>query len=393
MATPKVKILYVITKSNWGGAQRYVFDLATNLPKDTFEPIVVTGGDGALAEKLKRSEIKVITLPTLQKNNNFLSVVFSPLNIGAFFQLVAIFCKERPDVVHLNSSKIGGLGAVAAFVSKLITKNYKLKTIFTVHGWGFHEGRPYWQKVFIVFSSRLAALFQHHIIHISKKDLAATHSYGIIPQERAEYIPLGIYQEPMSSPVGSRSFFCKKIGIKKDGLWVGTIAELTKNKGLNYLVDAVNQIKFKIQNSKFKIVIIGEGEERENLQNQIRALGLENTVHLAGFVPEAARYLKAFDVFVLPSLKEGLPYTILEAMHAGLPIVATSVGGIPDVIEHKKNGILVPPGNPTLLADAITTVFADANLQKTMVGNAVKNRGRSSLSDMVRKTNSLYLIT
>lgn len=116
-------------------------------------------------------------------------------------------------------------------------------------------------------------------------------------------------------------------------------------------------------------------------------------MHLAGFVPEAARYLKAFDVFVLPSLKEGLPYTILEAMHAGLPIVATSVGGIPDVIEHKKNGILVPPGNPTLLADAITTVFADANLQKTMVGNAVKNRGRSSLSDMVRKTNSLYLIT
>lgn len=114
-------------------------------------------------------------------------------------------------------------------------------------------------------------------------------------------------------------------------------------------------------------------------------------MHLVGFVPEAARYLKAFDIFVLPSLKEGLPYTLLEATHAELPIIASAVGGILDVIEHEKNGLLVPPKNSSALAGALSILLANRAKQEYFAKNAAKKiRERFLFSDMIRKTIEIY---
>ena len=118
---------------------------------------------------------------------------------------------------------------------------------------------------------------------------------------------------------------------------------------------------------------------------------LEDTVHIAGFIPDAARLLKGFDVFVLPSLKEGLPYTILEAFSAGVPVVATSVGGIPDIVEHQKNGLLVPPADPAALANAIAALSLDPEKREEFGRNTKqKSRERLPLSEMLEKTIALY---
>ena len=126
MVMGKKKILYVITKSNWGGAQKYVYDLATNLPQDKFDAAVVVGGRGPLTDQLREAGVRTIILPTLQETNSLGGVLFAPVNFRALFTLFNIYRKERPDVIHLNSSKIGGLGAVAAKVASLAIGHWSL---------------------------------------------------------------------------------------------------------------------------------------------------------------------------------------------------------------------------------------------------------------------------
>ncbi|MDO8500030.1 MAG: glycosyltransferase family 4 protein [bacterium] len=375
----KKKILYVITKSNWGGAQRYVFDLATNLPKERFDVAVAAGGNDELIQKLNKSGIRTISLPHLQKNIN------TPKELLSFYSLFKIFIKERPDIVHLNSSKIGGLGAIAARFAGVP------KIIFTAHGWAFHENRPWWQQMVIIFLSWIAALFQDKIIHLSKKDIASTLKCHIANPQKILYIPLGIIPPVFLEKKQAREILFQKIRrvIDPSAILIGTIAELTKNKGLAYLVDAIN----KLQTTSYKLqaIIIGEGEEKENLQKQINSLGLQNLVHLAGFIPNAAEYLRALDIFVLPSVKEGLPYTILEAMNAELPIIATSVGGISDIIETQKNGIIVRPQNIAELALSITELIKNPDLRLNLGENAHKEvLEKSTLEKMLAKTQEIY---
>ena len=383
MKSAKNKILYVITKSNWGGAQRYVFDLATNLPRERFNIMVAAGGNGHLISKLKEAGVATITIPHLERDINPLKEALS------LWSLFKIFRRERPDIVHLNSSKIGGLGAVAAQLAGVP------KIIFTAHGWAFQEPRTSWQRASIIFLSWLAARFQNHIINISKKDFDATLAWRIASAKKTAFIPLGIKRPKLLPKEEARKFISEKSGFRSMGqtTLIGTIAELTNNKGLNHLIDAVNQVKIQNPKSKIQTIIVGEGEKRERLQNQIHALGLEDTVRLAGFIPDAAQYLKAFDVFVLPSLKEGLPYTLLEALSAGIPAIATSVGGIPDVIRDGKNGILVPPKNATRLAGAIAEVIRNSDKRALLMRDIEESApGKDSFETMLAKTTELYEI-
>ncbi len=387
----KKKILYVITKSVWGGAQKYVYDLATHLPLDQFDVTVITGAGGPLVDKLRAAQIKTIPLPTLQESSGFSSVVLAPINIVALFRLVAIFKKERPDVVHLNSSKVGGLGAVAAKLASWVTGS-RCRVIFTAHGWGFEEDRPRFERAAIWFLSWLASIFQDKIILIDTADYRAARRF--IPERRLILISNGIEPIEFIPAEAARQFFAKATGRDATAgrVLIGTIAELTNNKGLTHLIDAVNLMRYQVSGVRCQVIAVGEGEERKNLENRIRSLGLEGTVHLAGFVPEAARYLKAFDVFVLPSVKEGLPYTIMEAMAAGVPVVASRVGGIPDLIEHGKSGILVPPKDPNALAQALLDL-----LDRPERGRSLAQKARARLENdfrldaMIARTQAIYL--
>ena len=141
-----MKVLFVITKSNWGGAQRYVYDLATALLRENYEVAVAVGGQGLLAENLKMAGIRVVGIPHLERDVNFFKELFSTL------YLWKIFKSEQPDIIHLNSSKVGGLGAIAARTLKLWDSwdrkgtgraEWNPRIIFTVHGWGFNERREF----------------------------------------------------------------------------------------------------------------------------------------------------------------------------------------------------------------------------------------------------------
>ena len=399
------KVLFVITKSNWGGAQRYVYDLATHLPQETFDPVVALGGSGMLKTRLEEAGIRTISIPSLERDISLIK------ELRSLKYLWHTFHQEHPDIIHLNSSKIGGLGAAVAFFYQLAA-NYKLKTIFTVHGWAFNEDRSFVVRYVMRLLQWVTVWFCHYVIIISNRDFRQALHLPLVKRTKFIFIPLGIAQESLSflPRKAAKKELAARLQVPARHLnaLVGTIAELTKNKGLEYLIEAIadvmrsqnqnQELKSKTNsqqpqtiNYKLKTIIIGEGEERKKLEILIQQYGLRETVFLAGFIPDAAQYLKAFDLFVLSSLKEGLPYTILEAMRAGVPVVGSRVGGIPDLIEQEGTGIIVPPKNPQDLSGAIQRLLDDKTL-RTKFGKQAHKRAqeRFSFDTMLSATIRLY---
>jgi len=298
----KRKVLYVITKSNWGGAQRYVFDLATNLPKQDFDVSVILGGDGLLAQKLQQEKTSVYRSLFMQRDMSMLA------DIKSFFELYRLFKQIQPDVVHLNSSKAGGVGALAARMAGV--KNI----IFTVHGLPEDEPRGVLARLLIKVATRLTFALCDKVITVSKDNQRRVRGSVLI------YNGIG----PIVFGTGDtiRSAFPPGVTI------TGTIGELNKNKNQVALIEEAKQ------NPNMYVAIVGEGEMRSKLERLINKYNLNNRVKLFGFLP-AAEVLKGFDIFALPSLKEGLPYVLLEAKQAGLPIVANRVGGIGEILDAK----------------------------------------------------------
>lgn len=379
--TDKKKILYVITKSAWGGAQRYVFDLATNLSPDRFEVTVAAGGAGPLLEKLQKMSIRTIKLPGLQRDINIWK------ELASFWYLFKIFCSKQPDIIHLNSTKVGILGAIAVKLASFITRHSSF-VIFTVHGWSFKEDRSRPVRSLFFLASWFSSFFQDKIILINTADYHTARRF--IPQRKLTLIRNGISRIDFLPRDQARAFFTKKIGreFASDATLVGTVAELTKNKGLEYLIEALGQLRTQ---RKFLAIIMGDGEEKNILEHKIKELNLAGVVFLQGFVTEAARLVKAFDIFVLPSLKEGLPYVIMEAQNAGLPIIASRVGGLPDLIENGKDGILISPASCLELKESIAKLLDDKLLRSELGFEAYKKfRNKFGLPDMLRSTISVY---
>jgi len=392
----KKKILYVITKSNWGGAQRYVYDLATNLPKDRYEPVVVIGGFGALKTKLEETHVRVIPLSYLGRDINIF------YDVAVLASLTWLFLKEKPDIVHLNSSKIGGLGALAARSYNGIQKAKKLsavinyspstKIIFTAHGWAFNEPRNYLSKKLIIFLSWITIFLSHHTITVSKQDTLRVHNMPAV-SDKGSCIHNGIPEKKLISKKEARAaLFGGHLSPMppKEALWIGTIGELTRNKGLSYAIEACDTLKKK-PSSPFVYVIIGEGEDKYKLANTIRKHDLTREVSLVGFKKDASSLLQAFDIFLLPSIKEGLPYVVLEAGLAGIPTVASAVGGIPEIMSDGKSGILVPPKDHQHIAQAIEFMMTHREKAREF-GMHLRERvsTKFSLQSMLANTLKIY---
>lgn len=356
------KILFIVTKSNWGGAQRYVFDLATHLPSRRYEAVVAAGGDGILFQKLQSAGVRTIPIPAFRRD------IYIGKEFRSFFNLIRILRREKPAVVHLSSSKAGGIGAAAARIYRFFPGARRPLVVFTAHGWGFNEPRRYLARIAIRALSALAGIFQDIVICINAAD--AESASRLIRKKKIVLIPNGIGRfTPLARDEARREL--SQLGAREISpaeFLIGTIAELTKNKGHEYLLDALALVR--THGIRIRTIWIGEGELKEILKEKIRVRGLEKTIFLAGFLDDARKYLPAFDVFVLPSLKEGTPYTILEAMHAGVPVIASRAGGIPDCIQDGKTGILVRPADAKELTAAILRASQDATLLESLAKNA-----------------------
>jgi len=376
----KRKLYICITKSNWGGAQKYVFDIATNTPRDQFDTTVLLGGDGDLKIKLENIGIKTILLKNSQRD------IDTKKDFSLLLELIDLFKKEKPDIIHLNSSKMGFAGALAGRIAGI------KKIIFTAHGWAFNEDRGFISKIFFRILHISTVLLSHKTIAVSE---ITKNQLGKIFDKKFVVIRNGVKDIKLIDKESSRDFILQKIIEKNPNIknipllkykWIGTISELHKTKGINYAIDAVSKIK-----SNIIFIVIGEGEKRRELEEQIIKLGLANKVFLVGKVDMASSYLQALDIFTLSSITEALPYVLLEAGYAGLPIIASNVGGIPEIIENEKTGILVEPRHQEEIKTAIENLLKNPD-KSTLLGENLKNKISKNFAqkNMLEKTFNLY---
>ncbi|MCR4284232.1 MAG: glycosyltransferase family 4 protein [Parcubacteria group bacterium] len=372
----KKKIIYLITKSSWGGATRYVFDLATSLPKDDFEVMVLSGGGGILNEKLKYAGIKTVSIEKLSRDINLFA------EIKVFFSLLKLFRKERPDVVHLNSSKAGGLGVLSAKIAGV------RNIIFTAHGWAFNEDRPFWQKTLIKIFVWVTLLLADNIICVSEATKENIKNFPFV-YRKTRVIYNGIPDFDLLEKNEARTALknISMIDLPSEAIWIGTLSELHKNKGLEYAIKAISLLR----DYPIVFLIIGGGELKINLEEMIKKEKLEQKVILLGFIDNAKRYLKAFDIFLLSSITEAFPYSIIEAGFVGLPVVSSSVGGVRDVISSDC-GVLVKPADYNSIKIELESLLKDKE-KREKLGVNLKQKIENSFSfkSMITQTTGLYL--
>ncbi|OGE83044.1 MAG: hypothetical protein A2846_01690 [Candidatus Doudnabacteria bacterium RIFCSPHIGHO2_01_FULL_49_9] len=356
----KTKILLVITQGELGGAQRYVLDLATHLnspqsplklrggEKGSYEILVAMGAEQPrLGQLLVKKGIKVEYLKYLVRNIN-------PLHdLLAIWQLKKLIKAFQPDIIHLNSSKAGVLGSIAGGLAG------NRNVIFTAHGFAFLE--PHLFKFIYFWAERFATRFRRKIITVSEFDRQTAIKNRLCSPEKLITIHNGI---------DSKKIQISNIKFQPSSkITIGTIAHDYPTKDL-----ATLRAAFAILKSEFN-----------NLQLQIIGRGSE-----IGEVDDAAAELGKFDIYVCSSVKEGFPYSILEAMAAGLPIISTAVGGIPEAITDGTEGLLVPPKDPQALAAAIKKLILNPTLAEQLGAAAQKKVQEFSLDKMLSETVKVY---
>jgi glycosyltransferase involved in cell wall biosynthesis len=370
---PRKKVLFVVTKSNFGGAQRYVYDLATRLPRDKFHVAVACGPDadghtGHLSFLLEKKEIPTIEIPALTRDVRIVD------DIRAFFALAGLFRAEQPDIVHLNSSKAGGLGALAARLSGVP------RIVFTIHGLPADEERPRIQRAMIAFATWLTAALAHRTITLSQDAFERVRRLPFL-FKKTSLVYNGIEPVEFLTPSDARKQLRAIDPAIPDGFLLGSIGELHANKGFDLAIDALPP--------HLHFVVIGAGEEKEALMARAKDNGTTDRVHFLGFVPDAARYLRAFDAFLLPSRKEGLPYVLLEAALAHVPIIASDIPGVRDVVLPDFTGILVGR-TPAEVVSAVGRLQDPALVQSLTEEMATRVRTVFSMQQMLAKTVACY---
>ncbi len=385
-----MKVLILITKSNWGGAQRYVYDLATHLNPQSFDVEVYTGSPGPLVDRLKEAGIKAEGTLAVGRDVSLRE------DIKAFFDLMRLLKNKKPDVLHVNSSKIGGLGALAGRLMKVP------HIVFTSHGWAFNEDRTFFLKTLIRISYWIIFWLSHETIAVSDATKSQVENWPLIG--KITTVHNGIESSSVFSKINARHELSKmhptfaqalSSAPARSLIVVGSIGELHPIKGFDYALEGISLLiqKYKNQGIPKKIVyaIIGDGEKKAHIENRIKELNLGDSVFMFGHVKDAYHYMKAFDIFLVPSLSEGLPYIVLEAGLASLPTIATAVGGITEILDDMQSGILIQPRKSREIEYALDFYITHKKVQKEY-GEAFHKKVMSefNIQQMVEKTSAIY---
>jgi glycosyltransferase involved in cell wall biosynthesis len=340
------RILLLITLAETGGAQTYVAGLLPALV-GRFDVVVAAHGDGPLRDAALAAGARFIPLRHVRRD------LHPGHDLLGLLELAVLMRRERPDIVHANSSKAGVLGRAAAALVGVPVR------IFTVHGWAFkaYSGAA---SALYRWSDRLMAPLTTVTICVSEREREAGVAARTCNVERTVVIPSAV--DAVAAPLARHE------GEPPQILAVGRLAA---PKDPVTLVRALAEV-----DAPFTARIVGDGPDRPAVEAEIRAAGLAGAIELAGERRDVPQLLAGADVFVLSTQSEGAPLSILEAMAAGLPVVAAAVGGVPELIEHGGTGLLVPPADPAALAAALERLLRDAGLRRAL-GAAGRARVRA----------------
>lgn len=348
-----MKILHIIDSGGLYGAEIMLLNLMSEQVAQGLMPILVSIGDPGVAEKPLEAE-------ALRRGLRVELFRMRPgPNILGALEVLRFARDERADMLHSHGYKGNILfGFLPRFVRRM-------PMVSTVHGWTWSGGMTRMRIYEWLDSQSLA--FVDRIITVSsamKEHPRLKNRPGLSLDVVPNGIPLKAEHAGMNSVDHNQDI----ISFCSHGFTIGAIGRLSPEKGFASLLQVVSALSE--QGNEIRLVILGEGGLRSSLEAAVRNLGIENKVLLPGYVRNAQQYLPFFSMFAMPSLTEGLPMVLLEAMQAGVPIVATRVGGIPDVLQEGRCGLLISPGCNAELEDGITKVMQNEEAAQERVAAA-----------------------
>lgn len=370
---------HVITRMIVGGAQETVLLAAALADRQRFSSVLLsgpqTGPEGSLLAEAERRGVRVVIVPELVRE------VAPFRDLTALRSLRRVLRAERVELVHTNSSKAGVLGRLAA-------RSLGLPVVHTVHGWPFHEHQQpaaalVWRQIERRLASRTARLV---VVAAADRDkgLAA----GVGRPEQYTVVRSGLELEQYEASSGQRSAVRVQLGLPLDAVVVGAVNRLSPQKDPLALVRAFAAVVEQVPGAH--LVVAGDGPLRKQVDRVVAAAGLSGSVHLLGLRNDVPRLLGAFDVFLSTSLWEGLPRTIVAAMAAGVPVVATGADGVVDIVDDGVTGRLVPPQAPAAAAEAVLQLLADPSSARRMAREAHARVQSFGATAMVRGLEQVY---
>ena len=345
--TKQYRILYIVTKSALGGVSKYICEIVKKLPEN-YNPYFIMSDAGYFTEELKKMGIDDEQIFFVPMTNSIIDI---KTHIKSNLETLKIIKLVKPDLIHCNSTTGGIIGRVCGFLTKT-------PVIFTVHGWAFTDGICLWKKVFYKFLETFLATITKKIICVSEYD----RQIGIktMPFFKNKIITI-------HNGISDISDEYKKTTFSKDELKIVMIARFCPQKDPYTLIFAVNTLNKEGYN--VKLDLYGYGEELGKVLSCIKNQK-NNNIQYKGEISDVTSILKNYDVYALISNWEGLPIGIIEAMRAGLPILASDVGGNSELV--RDNGYIVPRGDVKALKDKIIYLCEHKELLPLFEGNSRK---------------------
>lgn len=348
MQEAKKRILLLVTQADWGGVQSFLIRFASGLMHEGHEVLLAAGGEGELWDAAARHGIPTRRLTHVRRE---ISPVEDWMAIGEIGRLIREF---RPDAIHLNSSKMGVLGSIAARRLRPTPSSLRPHVAYRIGGWSFLEPMPEWKRWIYRAAERHTAKYKDVIITVHPGDEKLARALEIVPREKIMTVPNGLDVASFVSKLQTRDASRSMLHVSNSSFVFGTVANAYPTKALLPYLDVLKRLCDEDRN--VIAVILGDGPEFEALQKKRDVLGLTDRVILTGHRDDAATLYSAFDLFVLQSRKEGMPWTLLEAMAAGIPSVATDVGACRWMLQDDARGmagLIVPKEDPLALHDAL----------------------------------------
>jgi glycosyltransferase involved in cell wall biosynthesis len=367
----KIRVLECIRQGQIGGGETHLLSLVENLDRDRFEPVVLSFTEGPMVERLRALGVRTHVLHTER-----------PFDVTKWRKVKQLMAAEGVDLVHAHGTRASSNTLWAA-------RRLGIPLVYTVHGWSFHDDQPFWVRRLRIWGERWITGRSALNIAVS----ASNRQTGVdqIPGFQAVVVNNGIDQRKFS-PARSFTDVRGELNIPRDAVLLLFLARFTAHKQPLTLIRAFHEAVGKMP--ELRLLMVGEGDEKEAGIRLATELGLGDKVHFSPFRQDVPDVLAAADIYVLPSLWEGLPIGLLEAMAMRKAVIGTKVDGTREVLQDGENGLMVEPGDAGALAAAILRLAGDQGLRESMGARAVETvRDRFNAAVMTKEIENIYNIT
>jgi glycosyltransferase involved in cell wall biosynthesis len=384
MSSERIRVLRVIARLNMGGPTLHVAYLTKGLEERGYETTLVAGslarGEDSMAFEAEKLGIDAVQIPQLHRD---LSPLYDPMSVR---RLVEVIRDVRPHIVHTHTAKAGAVGRMAALLAG------EARPPVLVHTFHGHVLRGYFDPVRTEFfreTERFLARHTTRLIAVGPEVRDDLVSLGVAPAEKFSVIRLGIDLEGRVAGEEEGEDLRRVFGIPPGRFVVGWIGRMT---GIKRVPDVLETFKRLLdRGADAQLVLVGDGPERDHLEERARELGIARRTLFVGYQREIAPYLGLFDALLLPSANEGTPVVAIEALAARRPVVATRVGGVPDVVRDGVDGFLAGVGDVDALAARLDELARDPAL-RARLGEAGRDHvvPRYRVSRLVDDVDVLY---